>query len=155
MKKSTELNEIQYINDWYRYKRMIIFRELKTVWNVSFWLVFGVATTRCNKCRYTTWHTVKKIFNVCLEKSIPYSLYAYPKFIRINCREKIRNETPIKEISDIFRGQHIRWIRRSLKKLYMFCWQEVLNISWNLWAANNLLKDSSRNALKERNDFQL
>ncbi|GFV32594.1 hypothetical protein TNCV_2960041 [Trichonephila clavipes] len=39
--------------------------------------VFGLATTRCNKCCYIPW----QILNVCLWKRIPYRMYAQLKLM--------------------------------------------------------------------------
>lgn len=87
------------------------------------------STTRCNKWCDTTWHGVKQILNSCLRKSIFFvCLYKNPSVK--SYRRRIRSETPIIKISHIFNWQRIQRIRRSQKKLYIFCRQEVLNCSF-------------------------
>lgn len=85
-----------------------------------------------NKCCYTTWRTAKQILNVCLRNSIPYSIHTYPKFICRSYRRTITSKMSINEIHHMINGRYIWEIRRLRKKLYVFCWQEILNISCNM-----------------------
>lgn len=82
--------------------------------------LFSVATTRCNKYYYTTWHEVKEILYTFLGKNIQFSLYAYPKFISRSYITGITSETPIVHM---FYRWHILRKPRPRKKLYVFCWQ--------------------------------
>lgn len=104
---------------------------------------------------YKAWHGIKQSFNVCLEKSVQYYLYTQSKFICISYRWRITSETTIKEILYMFNGRHTRLKYKLLKKMYAFCWQEVLKISCNMWAVKILLKDNSSCALKKSDDFGL
>ena len=117
--------------------------------------VFGVVTTRCNKCCSSTWHRDKQFLNVCLWKRIPQCLYPQRKIVFRNCRTWITSETPTKQIPHVLNKRHIQRVRKPKKKLHLLGWTEVSNSLFNTWACIILLNDSSRDALKEGNDFGL
>ena len=129
---------------------LYIYRCLKSV--------FGVATRHC----YTILHGVEQFLNFCFLKKIPYYLYLQPKFPFWRCRTQITRQMPTNKtphtcsLGDIS-GAIINKPGRSRprKKLHVLGSTEISNSIRNMWASFILLKDSTRYALKQGNDFGL
>ena len=117
--------------------------------------VFGVAITSCSNCCYTTWYGVKQILNVCLWKGIPCCLNAQPKFVFWSCKTQVTTQTLTNQIPHVLNRRHIWWLSRPRKKLQVLESTEVSNCLCNMWAFIILLKDSTRDVLREENDFRL
>ena len=131
-----------------------IFKEKKIIKGAK--SVFGMASTRYNKCCCTMWHGVKQILNIFFWKQIPHCLYEQSKFIFWSCRMRITSETLTNQISHVLNGRHIRRISRPKKKLHALDWTEDSNNVCNMRACIILLKkEQVKQALKEWNDFGL
>ncbi|GFW56394.1 hypothetical protein TNCV_2089011 [Trichonephila clavipes] len=65
------------------------------------------------------------------------------------------SERPTNQIPHVLNRRYIQRISRQRKKLCMLGSTEVSNSLCSMWACSILMKDSSRDALKEGNDFGL
>lgn len=115
-----------------------------------YWIFGDDSTGKENVCRNVTKIPYNSIRNLSKMENTTFLIQKNELLIT-----RTVSETLIIEFSYVFNGWHIRRIRRPRQKLYVFTWQEVLIIPCNIWTGNILLKVSSRNALKERNDFEL
>ncbi|GFT86429.1 hypothetical protein TNCV_3259301 [Trichonephila clavipes] len=118
--------------------------------------VFDVAITWCNKCCYTALHGVKQTDFECLlveENSILLVCAAKVRHLKLQDanHERVADQPKPTMLS----RQHIRRISKKRKKLHVLGGTEVPNSLCNMWACIILLKESSRDALKEGNDFGL
>ena len=107
----------------------------------------------CNRCRYTTRHAVNNFWMSACGRE--YCLYAQSKFVFWSCKTRISSKTLPNQISRVLNRRHIRRISRPRKKSHVLSWTEVSNSLCNMWACIILLKDSSRDSLKEDNDSGL
>ena len=123
MKYNAETTYIR-TNKWWNFQSKKI-KSLK--------LVFGVATTSCNKCCYTTWHGIKQVLDVCLRKRFLYCLYVQPKFVFWSCGDpglkEITRKTPTNQITHVLSRRHIQQLARPRKKLHVLA-RKVFPTSW-------------------------
>ncbi|GFX51464.1 hypothetical protein TNCV_3103971 [Trichonephila clavipes] len=100
-----------------------------------------------------TWHGVKQILNVSLWKRIPYCLYGSKSSSFENAgRESGARRRPPKSHTCSIGDMSGEWADQG--RSCMFWTEQSSNSFYNMCACIILLKDSSRDVLKEGNDLR-